>query len=173
MATRKLAGRSGRAATPKKIVLFSDGTGNSSAKAEKTNVWRMFVALDQADARQVARYDNGVGSSTNKYIAAITGAFGWGLKRNVIDLYKFVCRNYQSGDQIYGFGFSRGAFTIRVLAGLICREGLVTFRSEEELQRNAAAAYRNFRSEAFPSWSPIVILLRRLRDLALRVKDWV
>jgi len=36
------------------------------------------------------------------------GAFGWGLKRNVIDLYKFVCRNYGTGDDIYAFGFSRG-----------------------------------------------------------------
>src|ERR1700687_1536839 len=113
----------------KKIVLFSDGTGNSSAKAEKTNVWRMFQALDQTKIYQIAKYDDGVGTSSNKYLAAIGGAFGWGLKRNVIDLYKFLCRNYKTAadykvagatdDEIFAFGFSRGAFTIRVVVGLV------------------------------------------------------
>ncbi len=62
--------------------------------AEKTNVWRLFEALDQATFDELARYDDGVGTSANKYLAALGGAFGYGLKRNVIDLYKFVCRNY-------------------------------------------------------------------------------
>jgi hypothetical protein len=93
----------------KKIVLFSDGTGNSSARAQKTNVWRLFQALDQATIDQIAKYDDGVGTSSNKYLAAVGGAFGFGLKRNVLDLYRFVCRNWQQGDEIFGFGFSRGA----------------------------------------------------------------
>jgi uncharacterized protein (DUF2235 family) len=156
---------------PKKIALFSDGTGNSSAKAQKTNVWRLFQALDQANGDQIAKYDDGVGTSANKYLAALGGAFGWGLKRNVIDLYKFVCRNYNNGDDIYGFGFSRGAFTIRVLIGLIAREGLVTFRSEDELDRHSAAAYRSFRYKAFPSKSPIVWLFRTLRDFFLHIRN--
>ena len=157
----------------KKIVLFSDGTGNSSAKAQKTNVWRLFQAIDQHEISLIAKYDDGVGTSSNKYLAILGGAFGFGLKRNVIDLYKFVCRNHETHDEIYGFGFSRGAFTIRVLVGLIDREGLVPFRTEEELDRNARSAYRNYRSEAFPSCSPFVILLRWLRDAILRIKDWI
>lgn len=144
---------------PKKIALFSDGTGNSSAKVAKTNVWRLFQAIDQTTADQIATYDDGVGTSSNKYLAAFGGAFGWGLKRNVIDLYQFVCRNYKNGDEIYGFGFSRGSFTIRVLVDFIATEGLVTFRSEEDLHRNAAAAYRHYRSKQFPSWSPFVIVM--------------
>ncbi len=155
------------------IVLFSDGTGNSSAKAQKTNVWRLFQAIDQRDSTLLGMYDDGVGTSSNKYLAALGGAFGFGLKRNVIDLYKFVCRNWNEGDKIYGFGFSRGAFTIRVLVGLIAREGLVPFTTEEELDRNARSAYRDFRSKAFPSWSPIVIGLRWLRDGILRAKNWI
>ena len=155
----------------KNIVLFSDGTGNSSGKAEKTNVWRLFQAIDQTKADQIAKYDDGVGTSSNKYLAAIGGAFGWGLKRNVIDLYKFVCRNYENKADIYGFGFSRGSFTIRVLVDLIATEGLVIFGSEEEFNRNAAAAYRHYRSEKFRSWSPIVFVMRRLRDVLLRAKD--
>jgi len=155
----------------KKIVLFSDGTGNSSAKAQKTNVWRLFQALDQTTVDQIAKYDDGVGTSSNKYLAALGGAFGFGLKRNVLDLYRFVCRNWQHGDEIYGFGFSRGAFTIRVLIGLIAREGLITYRSEKELARNAAAAYRNYRSKSFPSRSPIVIAMRWLRDVLIWTRD--
>jgi uncharacterized protein (DUF2235 family) len=154
----------------KKIVFCSDGTGNSSAKAEKTNVWRLFQALDQTKTDQIAKYDDGVGTSSNKYLAAIGGAFGWGLKRNVLDLYKFVCRNWRAGDDIYGFGFSRGSFTIRVLVDFIATEGLVTFRSEAELDRNAADAYRSYRSKNFPSWSPLVLLMRRLRDALLWAK---
>ncbi|MGC3982075.1 MAG: DUF2235 domain-containing protein [Steroidobacteraceae bacterium] len=156
---------------PKNILLFSDGTGNSSAKAEKTNVWRLFQALDQTQTDQLAMYDDGVGTSSNKYLAALGGAFGWGLKRNVIDLYRFVCRTYEPGDRIYGFGFSRGAFTIRVLVGLIAREGLVSFRSEEELIRNSVAAYRQYRTKSFPSHSPIVWGCRKLRNALLWLKD--
>jgi uncharacterized protein (DUF2235 family) len=150
------------------LILFSDGTGNSSAKAEKTNVWRMFQALDQSAEDQLARYDDGVGTSRVKFLAAIGGAFGWGLKRNVLDLYKFVCRQYRPGDRIYGFGFSRGAFTIRVLASLIDSQGLVEYRSEEELNRRAATAYRVYRSVCFPAGrlSP-VWLLRIVRDAAI------
>jgi uncharacterized protein (DUF2235 family) len=128
-----------------KLVLFSDGTGNSSAKAEKTNVWRMFQALDQTTADQLAIYDDGVGNSSNKYLAMLGGAFGWGLKRNVLDLYMFVCRNYTVGDEIFAFGFSRGAYTIRVLIGLIASEGLVPANSEEDLQWHARRAYIRYR----------------------------
>ncbi len=142
----------------KKLIVFSDGTGNSSAKAEKTNVWRLFQALDLTTSDQLALYDDGVGTSTNKYVAAIGGAFGYGLKRNVIDLYKFICRNYDDDStDIYGFGFSRGAFTIRVLMGLITSEGLVHFSSEEELHRRAVEAYSHFRRKCFkpPFMSPV------------------
>lgn len=152
---------------PKRLVLCSDGTGNSSAKAEKTNVWRIFQALDQTEPDQLAHYDDGVGTSSNKYLAALGGAFGYGLKRNVIDLYKFVCRVWEPGDEIYGFGFSRGAYTIRVVVALIESQGLVQGRSESELHAHALAAYRRYRNETYPSWSPIVWLGRRLRDLLL------
>src|SRR4249920_2385673 len=125
------------------IVLLSDGTGNSAAKVWRTNVWRMFEALDLSSSEQMAFYDDGVGTSSFKPLAVFGGAFGWGLKRNVLDLYKAVCRNYRSeADQIYAFGFSRGAFTIRVLTGFILNQGLVRYRSEAELNHAARQAYR-------------------------------
>lgn len=153
----------------KNIVLLSDGTGNSSSKLFKTNVWRMFQTLDLTDAtQQIAYYDNGVGTSSFKLFAVLGGVFGFGLKRNVIDIYSFCCRNYVEGDRIYGFGFSRGAFTIRVVAGLIAREGLVPYTGDEAaLARYAADAYRDYRRR-FNITGGLVSALRGVRDLGIK-----
>ena len=118
----------------KNIVLLSDGTGNSSATVLKTNVWRLFQALDLTDPeRQIAYYDDGIGTSSFKPLAILGGVFGFGLKRNVIDIYSFCCRNYRPGDKIHGFGFSRGAFTIRVVAGFIARTGLIHYDGNDRI----------------------------------------
>src|SRR5580692_5063801 len=65
----------------RKIILLSDGTGNSSAKVWRTNVWRTFEALDLSGSDQVALYDDGVGTSSFKPLAILGGAFGFGLRR--------------------------------------------------------------------------------------------
>jgi uncharacterized protein (DUF2235 family) len=150
----------------KNIVLLSDGTGNSSAKLFKTNVWRLFQALDLTDPdKQVAYYDNGVGTSSFKLFAILGGVFGFGLKRNVIDIYSFCCRNYVKDDRIYGFGFSRGAFTIRVVAAFIARMGLVTYDGNEaHLARDARTAYRQFLAQRKFSYGIFVSPLRKIRD---------
>jgi uncharacterized protein (DUF2235 family) len=154
----------------KSIVLFSDGTGNSSAKLFKTNVWRMYEAVDLGpspdDRRdQISFYDDGVGTSGFKPLAALGGAFGWGLKRNVLDIYRFACRNYREGDDIYGFGFSRGAFTMRLVIALITSQGLVTSDDETELARKSKCAYRAFRAAFLPrKFKKPTLFLRRLRD---------
>src|SRR5712675_1277537 len=155
----------------KNIVLLSDGTGNSSAKLFKTNVWRLFQAIDLTKPEmQVAYYDNGVGTSSFKLFAALGGIFGFGLKRNVIAIYSFCCRNYVPGDKIYGFGFSRGAFTMRVVAGLIAHQGLVPYKGDEiALARYAANAYRDYRRR-FNSTEGLVTPLRGLRDIS--IKAW-
>ena len=67
------------------------------------------------------------------------GVFGYGLKRNVLDIYKFACRNYEDGDDIYAFGFSRGAFTARLVVALIAHQGLVQSNDEGELDRTEPA----------------------------------
>src|SRR5439155_13633199 len=133
-----------------RIILLYDGTGNSASKVWRTNVWRVFESLDLTGDEQVARYDDGVGTSSFKPLAILGGAFGWGLKRNVIDLYEFVCCNYCSDDdEIFAFGFSRGAFTVRTVIGLIFDQGLVPYQSESELHKNARAAYRAYRRANF------------------------
>jgi uncharacterized protein (DUF2235 family) len=152
------------------IVVLSDGTGNSAAKLARTNVWRTYQALESADD-QLAIYDNGVGTSTFKPLAALGGAFGWGLKRNVLHLYKFLCRNYRDGDRIHGFGFSRGAFTIRVLMGLVMNQGLVRWHSEEELDYLAACAYRHYRAERYRAGFSLSAIGRVIRDAWIALRD--
>jgi uncharacterized protein (DUF2235 family) len=159
------------------IILFSDGTGSSSAKLFRTNVWRVYQAIDLTDPkdptepRQFAFYDNGVGTSSFKPLAALGGALGVGLARNVRDLYAFVCRTYQAGDKIYAFGFSRGAFTIRVLVGLMMDQGLVPYDGNEaELERHVAAAYREYRKKCNTTGG-LVGPLRAVRDLFINARD--
>jgi uncharacterized protein (DUF2235 family) len=154
-----------------KIVVFSDGTGNSSAKLFRTNVWRLYEALDLSDeSEQVAYYDNGVGTAAFRPLALLGGAFGWGLKRNVLDIYTFICRHAAQPGQhrISAFGFSRGAFTIRILLGLMRRQGLVPYTGDDrELRQRATWAYREYRAKAAPG-NAVVGALRRVRDAWLR-----
>jgi uncharacterized protein (DUF2235 family) len=139
----------------KNIVLLSDGTGNGSASPFKTNVWRLYQAIDiepptgPNDPQQIVYYDNGVGTENFKPLAALGGALGFGVWKNVKDLYTFVCRNYAIGDQIYGFGFSRGAFTIRLLMGLIGRCGIVKTNPHSEVRLLEAVnmAYEAYRRD--------------------------
>ncbi len=154
------------------IVLLSDGTGNSAKALFKTNVWRLFQLLDLRDpSRQIAFYDDGVGTSSFKLFAALGGIFGFGLKRNVIAIYSFCCRNYKPGDRIYCFGFSRGAFTIRIVAAMIAGQGLVPYNDNEaDLARFAADAYRRYRRRYY---SGILKYCDRYLHLDLRgLRDW-
>jgi uncharacterized protein (DUF2235 family) len=159
----------------KNIILLSDGTGNSSASVWRTNVWRVFQSLDLTDSSQVAVYDDGVGTSSFKPLAVVGGAFGYGLKRNVLDLYTFLCRNYRedTDNQIFAFGFSRGAYTIRVITGLIENQGLVPYESEAQLRRHAKAAYRAYRSDQFHTLLRVEYPFRLVRDGIISLRDRV
>lgn len=158
----------------KKIALFSDGTGNSASTPHKTNVWRAYQALDLSDGRsQIAYYDNGVGTSPFTPMAIIGLAFGWGLARNVRQIYGFLCRTYDEGDEIYGFGFSRGAFTMRVAIALIASEGVIDrnrARDDRDLDRLISAAYRRFRQKHFTP-SMLSFVLRPARDRLIAIRD--
>jgi uncharacterized protein (DUF2235 family) len=142
----------GPARPPANIILLSDGTGNGASSLFKTNVRRLYEALDVADPknakhpRQFAFYDDGVGTSSFRPLTLLQGAFGIGLARNIREIYAFLCRTYRPGDRIYAFGFSRGAFTIRTLIALILAQGIIKYDGDEaELQRKVRAAFREFR----------------------------
>ena len=112
----------------KNLVICSDGTGNSAGKGRGTNVWKTYEALDRSlgsPPLQLAVYQDGVGTSSFKPLALLGGAFGFGLARNVKELYAWLALHYSPGDRIYLFGFSRGGFTVRCLCGLITHFGIV------------------------------------------------
>ena len=162
----------------KSIFLFADGTGNSSAKLFKTNVWRMYEAIDfgldsPGKYVQIGYYDNGVGTSNFKPLALLGGIFGIGLQDNVLRLYAFLCRNYQPGDRIYVFGFSRGAFTIRLLVGLVASQGILKPGDDAALSLQVRDAYRAFRRAFVPHrWlgRVLVAIGRAVRDGLVKAK---
>lgn len=121
----------------KNIILCSDGTGNTGGKVNGTNVWRLYEAIDRGhqQPRQVAFYDDGVGTESWKPLKLLGGATGYGLTRNVTRLYGFLVQNFEPGDRIFLFGFSRGAFTVRVLANILFYCGIAN-RFNKEANRD-------------------------------------
>jgi uncharacterized protein (DUF2235 family) len=108
----------------KRLALFFDGTWNEPGA--NTNVWRLWLMLaaqSKDGLAQLRFYDEGVG--THWYDRLSGGAFGAGLSANVRLGYRWLMEHYDPGDEIFLFGFSRGAFTARSLAGMIARCGLL------------------------------------------------
>lgn len=120
----------------KNIILCSDGTGQKGNYGADSNVYKLYQMVNlhntEKEKEQITFYDNGVGTSdsdtdskTNAIWRAMSSAFGFGFQENVCDLYHFLARNYEVGDQIYFFGFSRGAATVRACVGFINHCGLL------------------------------------------------
>ena len=120
----------------KRIAIFCDGTWNKSDAPEPTNVVRLARAAlqtctDAEKTKQVILYFEGVGSGrgSNQFAKAtdriLGGMLGWGLMENIKDAYRALIFNYEPGDELYIFGFSRGAYTARSLAGLIRKAGIL------------------------------------------------
>ena len=138
----------GKLTTPKNIILSSDGTGNAGGRKYDSNVWRIHTALDKQRHKvnrhltpQLAYYQDGVGTDANKLFELIGGAVGYGLESIIVGLYTFLVNNYEPGDKIYLFGFSRGAYAVRLLAGIIARYGVpqksnYVGQSDDELRKD-------------------------------------
>jgi uncharacterized protein (DUF2235 family) len=123
----------------RKLVVCFDGTWNkpddkSDGKDSNTNVLRLYASIKgieakkgkisaAADGETIKWYDSGVGTNWYEHIRG--GAFGYGLSLNIRQGYKFLIDHYVQGDEIYIFGFSRGAYTARSLVGLIRNSGLL------------------------------------------------
>ena len=137
----------------KNIVLCADGTGNRGGYTPASNVYKTYTAVDvhTADPSQVVFYDNGVGTSTNKHFRAVTGSLGFGFAANVLDLYRFLARHYEDGDDVYLFGFSRGAATVRAFSGMVAAVGLVDGRtlSEEDLEHRIHHVFRSYKAAGY------------------------
>ena len=146
----------------KNIVLCSDGTGNRDIKGRGTNVFKLYEAVDiqghkenQSYKPQLAFYDDGIGSSSFLPVKIIGGVLGWGFSKNVRDLYTELVHVYEPGDSLYLFGFSRGGYTIRALAGMIQYCGIVDVtkddigKDKEELKSRVNACWKQFKTEFF------------------------
>lgn len=120
--------------------------GRHPGKRKPTNVVKLIravLARDSGGVAQISFYDKGVGThwGISKWVE---GATGYGVSRNIMETYQFLCLNYEAGDEIFIFGFSRGAFTARSLVGLLAKVGVLPkghlFYSPE--------AYKLYRTQA-------------------------
>ncbi len=104
----------------KRIALFLDGTWNNVSS--NTNVWRL-KSLCACSPEQIVYYSAGVGTQSGEHLSG--GMFGIGIDEEIVDAYEWLIENYEPGAQLFIFGFSRGAFTARSLAGFISKCGLL------------------------------------------------
>jgi len=123
---------------PKNIVVFSDGTGQEGGEKYNTNVYKLFNMIEDRTSKQISFYDRGLGTGWRKLSGNISGM---GISHNIKECYEFIFQNYNAGDQIFLFGFSRGAATVRSLSGFIHLFGILP-KSRSELIDRAYQIYR-------------------------------
>ncbi|GAB1339516.1 DUF2235 domain-containing protein [Streptomyces sp. E-15] len=168
---------------PRRIVVCLDGTSNQVGARDPTNVVRLFEMLEAGDpARQLLYYDPGVGTLASagargpagRALSRLSGlVLGTGLRTNLAEAYTYLMRHWEPGDQVYVFGFSRGAYTARALVGMLNKPGLMRpgsenlvpyavakyafnqdiERSEQEVARFSHAFCR--RTEREPLWAQV------------------
>jgi uncharacterized protein (DUF2235 family) len=148
----------------KRIVICFDGTANQIGAGNLTNVAKLFEMIEKNDpASQLSYYDPGVGtlapaaahSALHRTAALLfERAFGEGLKDNVAQSYRYLMQHWRPGDAIYIFGFSRGAYTARALAGMLLRPGLMRPGSENLLPYAVEkyAVNRDFTKDEYEHW---------------------
>jgi uncharacterized protein (DUF2235 family) len=148
----------------KNIVICLDGTGNQLKAKGNTNVLRLFEMLDLSDpSAQIAYYDPGVGTFSSraawsgpaKRLSRLLGlAVGAGLRTNLGEAYTYLMNAWEPGDKVYLFGFSRGAYNVRALAGMLRLVGLLR-RSSENLVPYAVSAYTRSNKNTADDWKQV------------------
>jgi hypothetical protein len=137
----------------KRIVICCDGTWNHPEDKTPTNVVKIARSIlpegtnraTRKSIPQIVFYDWGIGTG-NLGEKLAGGAFGKGLDKNIQDAYRFIVHNYVKGDELFLFGFSRGAYTVRSLGGLIRNCGIITSNKADLIPR----CYTIYRSSAGP-----------------------
>jgi hypothetical protein len=146
------------------LVVCLDGTGAQVRARGNTNVVLLYELLDHSDpTKQIAYYDPGVGTFASagawtplaRSISRVGGlAFGWGLRQNLGEAYAWLMQNWAPGDQIFIFGFSRGAYTARALVGILRAIGVMRPGSEN-LVPYVVATYARRGGEAKIDWDEV------------------
>jgi uncharacterized protein (DUF2235 family) len=134
------------------IVICLDGTGDQF-DGDNSNVVNFVACLKKDDPNQLTYYQSGIGTYDGRGMksgisAAIDMAVGSGLGTHVKDAYRFIMENYNEGDKICLLGFSRGAYTVRCLAGMLHKVGLLPRHNRAQV----AFAYRFYRNDTAKGW---------------------
>ncbi|KAG8723002.1 hypothetical protein FRC09_005137 [Ceratobasidium sp. 395] len=150
------------------LILCFDGTGDqfdkdasnfelpmfSWLKIYNSNIVRFFQLLKKDDrSRQMVYYQAGIGTgvggdSSSTLSKMVDGAIATGLQTHVRGGYEFLMQNYTDGDRISMFGFSRGAYTARALAGMLHKVGLLPAYNHEQVK----FAYKMFKRDDEEGW---------------------
>ena len=170
----------------KNIVLCSDGTGNMDIKNRGSNVFKLYEAVDihghklppQDKKPQIAFYDDGLGTKFGHWI--LGQAFGRGFAENVRRLYTMLAHVYSPGDSIFLFGFSRGAYTVRTLSGMIQHCVVIDgrgFKNREDLETSVEALWEEYRAQVWPEkWrkqEDVLKTIGKIDDLSEEAKPFM
>ncbi|MCC5995995.1 MAG: DUF2235 domain-containing protein [Oceanicaulis sp.] len=169
----------------KRLIVCCDGTWQRAGQPVPTNVVKIARAIlpaapgaDGQRVPQIVYYDPGVGAPfdlegahviqrmTDNVMRALGGLFGSGMEAKICAAYQFLAFNYTPGDEIYLFGFSRGAFTVRSLAGMIYCSGLLNRMSIHKLEE----AFSLYRDPDVKPASPEAIAFREAHGAAAPVR---
>jgi uncharacterized protein (DUF2235 family) len=158
----------------KNLVVCCDGTGNEISEniSNVLKLYRVLRKTSRTQPPQAVFYDPGVGTlarpdpwtKLKQDAATVLGlATGYGLDDNVLNAYRFLISNYEDGDAIFLFGFSRGAYAVRMLAGLVHKVGLLA--PQQQNLAGARSPRTNSRSK-----SKLLPVQRRTRSTLRRAK---
>lgn len=139
---------------PRNLIYISDGTLSSLVPGHETNAGQLFRLLSEIGRRPVQQfdYDPGIqGLGWRKWLNAATGE---GINLSICRGYGFLASRYRPGDRIFLFGYSRGAYAVRSLAGMIGALGLL--RHDKATERNIRQAFRLYEAASAPEASRVV-----------------
>ncbi|KAF8508774.1 hypothetical protein BU17DRAFT_56534 [Hysterangium stoloniferum] len=136
--------------TGRNLIVCIDGTSNQFGEMN-TNVIELYSQLVKDDGTQLTYYNSGIGTYAKpswkswSYLKQVLDnkidlAIAWNFEKIVISAYRWLADNYKDGDKIYLFGFSRGAYQVRVLAGMIHKVGLIYKGNEEQIPLSARSS---------------------------------
>lgn len=143
----------------KRLVVFCDGTWQSGDDKAVSNVHRMWQMLEDVDDQGMTQrrfYQPGVGTDPTagalkrRFRNVAGGAFGRGLDRNILEVYRWLIQEYEPGDELWFFGFSRGAYTVRSTVGLLRNCGILR-RRYAHYDKKAMKLYRARRPDRHPN----------------------
>ncbi len=155
----------------KNIIVLSDGTGQEGGRGHDSNVYKLMRMLEDRTERQMVFYDQGIGTDGRAVSGNIAGL---GFSENILQCYQFIYENYNAGDKIYLFGFSRGAATVRSLANFIHYFGILP-KSRPELIQEAYDIYKMGRAESTrePAETSNIPLLAGASQIANAVSETI